>query len=77
MTSTKNGEAAAPFGAGYRALSKLVDKTGLGPDIASLLRNETPEGEVRETWLGSAVELKDGKWAVVDVDDGRGHGPGD
>ena len=61
MTSTMNGEAAAPFGAGYKELSKLVEMN-LGPDIAALLRNETPEAEVQTMWLGSAVEMNDGSW---------------
>ena len=55
MTLTQIGEAAAPFQTAYNELRKLVDTTSLGPDIAALLRDETPEAEVKTTWLGSAT----------------------
>ena len=55
-----------PFRSAFGELTKLVNATGVGPDIESMF-DTTEEAVLREHWLASAISLGAGKWAVVNT----------
>ena len=56
------------FRSAFGELTKLVNATGVGPDIESMF-DTTEEVVLRERWLASAISLGAGKWAVVNTEE--------
>ena len=54
------------FRSAFGELTKLVNATGVGPDIESMF-DTTEEVVLRERWLASAISLGTGTWAVVNT----------
>ena len=60
--------ASFPFRLAFGELTKLVNATGVGPDIESMF-DTTEEVVLRERWLASAISLGAGRWAVVNTEE--------